>query len=50
MVNADWFAQAKKRLCREIMAATSPFDLAKSLWDVAGLECRDNRFSKLMNI
>ena len=48
MVNADWFAQAKKRLCREIMVATSPFDLAKSLWDVAGLECRDNRFSKFI--
>ena len=35
MDSVDRFAQAKKRLCREIMAATSPFDLAKNLWDLA---------------
>lgn len=47
MTNVDRLATAKKLLCREIMAATSAFDLAKSLWDAAGLECRSHRLSAL---
>lgn len=46
MDSVDRFAQAKKILCRGIMAATSPFDLAKSLWDLAALEPANTRFSK----
>lgn len=34
MTNVDRLALAKKLLCNEIMAATSAFDLAKSLWYV----------------
>ena len=47
MDNVDRLATAKKLLCNEIMAATSAFDLAKSLWDAAGLECRSHRLSAL---
>lgn len=46
MDSVDRFAQAKKILCRGIMAATSPFDLAKSLWDLAALEPANTRFSE----
>lgn len=46
MDSVNRFAQAKKRLCREIMAATSPFDLAHSLWSVAALEPANTRFSE----
>ena len=47
MDNVDRLATAKKLLCRAIMSATSPFDLAKSLWDVAGLECKSHKFTAL---
>lgn len=47
MNDVDRLAQAKKLLCRSIMSATSPFDLAKSLWDAAGLECKSHRLSAL---
>lgn len=47
MDSVDRLAQAKKLLCRSIMSATSPFDLAKSLWDAAGLECKSHRLSAL---
>lgn len=47
MDNVDRLATAKKLLCRSIMSATSPFDLAKSLWDIAGLECKSHRLSAL---
>lgn len=46
MDSVDRLAQAKKLLCRSIMSATSPFDLAKSLWDLAALEPANDRFSK----
>jgi hypothetical protein len=47
MDSVDRLATAKKLLCRTIMSATSSFDLAKSLWDVAGLECKSHRLSAL---
>ena len=47
MDNVDRLATAKMLLCRSIMSATSPFDLAKSLWDIAGLECKSHRLSAL---
>jgi hypothetical protein len=47
MNDVDRLATAKTLLCRSIMSATSPFDLAKSLWDVAGLECKSHRLSAL---
>lgn len=47
MDNVDRLATAKTLLCRSIMSATSPFDLAKSLWDIAGLECKSHRLSAL---
>lgn len=47
MNDVDRLAIAKKLLCRAIMSATSPFDLAKSLWDAAGLECKSHRLSAL---
>ena len=47
MDNVDRLATAKTLLCRSIMSATSPFDLAKSLWDAAGLECKSHRLSAL---
>jgi len=45
--NVDRLAMTKKWLRSEIMAATSPFDLSKRLWDVAGLECRSHRLSEM---
>lgn len=47
MDNVDRLATAKTLLCRTIMSATSPFDLAKSLWDIADLECKSHRLSAL---
>lgn len=47
MDNVDRLATAKKLLCRSIMSATSPFNLAKSLWDIADLECKSHRLSAL---
>lgn len=47
MDSVDRLAQAKTILCRTIMLATSSFDLAKSLWDIAGLECKSHRLSAL---
>lgn len=43
--NVDRLALAKRWLCEEVMAATSSFDLAKRLWDLACLEPANNRFS-----
>lgn len=48
MISADQrLASTKKWLCEEIMAATSGFDLAKRLWDVAGLDCQSHKFSDM---
>lgn len=47
MDNTDRLTATKKWLCEEIMAATSAFDLAKRLWDVAGLECQSHKFSDM---
>lgn len=46
MNNVDELATAKRWLCEEIMEATSSFDLAKRLWNVARLEPANNRFSE----
>lgn len=50
MNNVDRLAMTKKWLRSEIMAATSPFDLAKRLWDVAGLECKSQKFSEMIGM
>ena len=47
MGNVDDLAAMKRWLCEEITAATSSFDLAKRLWDLARLEPVNNRFSAL---
>ena len=47
MDNVDRLDLAKDMLCQEIMAATSPFDLAKRLWDTGNVECHNHRLSEI---
>lgn len=50
MDNVDRLDLAKDMLRREIKAATSSFDLAKRLWDAAGLECKTQKFSEFVGM
>lgn len=47
MDNVDRLDLAKDMLCQEIMAATSPFDLAKRLWDTGNVECHNHRLGEI---